>query len=70
MLRIGGAPRMSMFKSTKTTSKDSLLQAITLHFTPLEGFLTILHQSSLPFKNKDQGKNISKSLSWKRKKSK
>jgi hypothetical protein len=29
-----------------------------------------LCQSSLPFKNKDQGKNISKSLPWRRRKSK
>ncbi len=65
-----GAPRMSMFKSTKTTSRDSLLQVIILLFTPLEGLLVFLCQSSLPFENRNQGKNISKSLPWRRRKSK
>jgi hypothetical protein len=32
--------------------------------------LAFLHQFSLPFENRDQGKNISKSLPWRRKQSK
>ncbi len=67
-LQTSGAPRMLMFKSTKTTSKDYLLQAITLLFTFSKGLLAFLCQSSLPFENIDQGKNISKWLPHRRKK--
>ncbi len=69
-LRIHGALRMSMFESAKTTSINFLLQVVTLLFTPSKGLLAFLHQFSLPFENRDQGKNISKSLPWRRKQSK
>jgi hypothetical protein len=49
--------------------KISLSQVVIFIFTPSEGLLAFLRQSSSPFENKNQGKNISKSLPWRKIKS-